>query len=125
VVTSDPGWTYEEMKNGVDGSGKMFGGMESCCPQIKTNLLTEVKPDMMICDVMDICHTAVADDLNIPIMIHSGQPLFELANLSHYLYPTAENSFALWPCGFMILCPSLKHDLTYWKMPYKMSPMAT
>ena len=28
ITTSDPGWTYEEMKNGIDGSGKMFGGME-------------------------------------------------------------------------------------------------
>lgn len=42
---------------------------------MKTNLLTEVKPDLMICDVMDICHTIVADDLSIPVMIHSGQPL--------------------------------------------------
>ena len=27
VYSSDPGWTYKEIKSGIDGSGKMFGGI--------------------------------------------------------------------------------------------------
>jgi hypothetical protein len=27
VFCSDPGWTYQEIRAGIDGSGKMFGGI--------------------------------------------------------------------------------------------------
>ena len=123
VYTSDPGWTQKEVRAGIDGSGKMFGGIQKCLNQVKSNLLTEIKPDLMICDYLDFVHALAADQLFIPIMINSSMPLSVLGNISHFTYPTSENSFAL--CGCAIVCPRMDHFFTYYSMPFKMSPFAT
>lgn len=88
--------------------GPFQGIYEELTPQID-KFLDEIKPDVMIADVMAFCFGLRADERGLPLIMNVPLPLDFNEFVHGGLYPRESNSCVC--CGCLCVMPNLKYSI--------------